>query len=1143
MWKICTKRMQKIAQVFGIIGLFLPTTCLHAQLFDDFSDGNFTQNPTWEGSTNMFIVNAAQQLQLNAQSESVEWLTSTQNRLSNTQWTFWVKLGFSASANNQARVYLAADQDNLNGALNGYYLQLGEAGSNDAIELFKQTGTTSQSICRGTEGFITAAFELGIKITCSPQGQWQLFADVNGGNNYQFQASGNDNSFTTSQHFGVWCKFTASNASKFYFDDFSVSELQADLTPPAIQNLSASTSSTLDLLFTEPVQSAQATNPLNYNVTPGVGHPNSVVQDVQNPNKFTLSFLSSFSSGDTYNLLIDSISDLAGNTAVGLQQSFSWAQAQAYDVVINELMADPDPAVGLPNHEYLELFNHNESSITLSGWKLKAGTSLRAIPDCNIDAGGYLILCKPEAVSELSAYGQAIGVNSFSLTNTGMSLQLLDQQGQVISRVSYSDAWYQDPNKNDGGWALEQLDPTAVCLGMSNWKASQDVKGGTPGAINSVNTSVNVLPAIENIVITGEASLSLAFNQGMDSTALCNLAAYSVNQGLGNPLVVLAETNPTQTLTLEFATAFQAGKNYTLTLTTALPNCQGTNLEAGSSINFSIPSPATINDVIITEIMADPQPPEGLPSYEYLELFNRSNHSISLDGWSLWLGDSPKVITGTTINAGEYLIVAHQEAEPSLAPFGKFYGLSSFSITNSGMGIALRNASNQVISWVDYTDAWFGDSPKKNGGWAMELVDLQSPCMHDGNWQASVDASGGTPGLENSVQAQLADTTNPFMTHVSILSPEQIILHFSEPMDSTQLCQAENYMFTNGLQSPSMTWPGGYRNTQVILLLQQALIESTRYGVKVIQNSLTDCAGNFLSDTTTIWFGLPSVPSQASVIMNELLTNPTEGGCDYVELMNASEFIIDLADVALTYQSLTSSADPKTIFLPSFLLLPDQQYCLTKDPKVVTEQYLCPKPGNLIQIDEMPDFTSDSGIIILTYKPDDDIELDRLRYRISMHDPFLTNQDGVSLERINPKRPTQDATNWHSAAQSAGYGTPTGQNSQYAENPVASGSLNMTPEIFSPDNDGFDDITTLCLNVKEPGFTTNIFVFDAQGRPIRHLAKNMLLGTTNLLSWDGITDNGLRATLGIYIIVAELFNASGQKEVLKTTVVVASMLK
>jgi hypothetical protein len=540
--------------------------------------------------------------------------------------------------------------------------------------------------------------------------------------------------------------------------------------------------------------------------------------------------------------------------------------------------------------------------------------------------------------------------------------------------------------------------------------------------------------------------------------------------------------------------------------------------------------------------MADPQPPEGLPPYEYLELFNRSNHSISLDGWSLWLGDSPKVITGTTLNAGEYLIVAHQEAEPSLSPFGKFYGLSSFSITNSGMGIALRNASNQVISWVDYTDKWFGDSPKKNGGWAAELVDVQNPCMHDGNWLASEDASGGTPGLENSVQAQLADTTKPFMTHVSILSPEQIILHFSEPMDSITLCQTENFTLTNGLQSPSMTWPGGYRNTQVILLLQQALSESTRYGIKVKQNSLSDCAGNLLNDTTTSWFGLPSVPTPASVIINELLTNPTEGGSDFVELMNATESIIDLADVALTYQSLTSSADPKTIFLPTFLLLPGQHFCLTKDPKAVKEQYLCPKPGNLVQIDELPDFTSDSGIIILTYKPDDAIELDLLRYSIGMHDPFLNMQDGVSLERIHPKRPTKDATNWHSAAQSAGFGTPTGQNSQYTENPVTNGRLSVTPEIFSPDNDGIDDVATLSLEVKEAGFTANIREIDANGRPVRHLAKNMLLGTSNLLSWDGLTDDRLRAPIGIYILVAELFDATGQTEMLKTTVVVAYML-
>ncbi|NNF01415.1 MAG: hypothetical protein HKN22_01905 [Bacteroidia bacterium] len=124
-----------------------------AQLIDDFSDGDFSANPSWTGDTGLFQVNTSNQLQLNdiaAGQAQIRTPYSPAN-LDNTEWIFYIRQSFSPSGNNNSRVYLTSDQADLSASLNGYFLQFGEAGSNDAIELFYQNGTSSTSVARGTE--------------------------------------------------------------------------------------------------------------------------------------------------------------------------------------------------------------------------------------------------------------------------------------------------------------------------------------------------------------------------------------------------------------------------------------------------------------------------------------------------------------------------------------------------------------------------------------------------------------------------------------------------------------------------------------------------------------------------------------------------------------------------------------------------------------------------------------------------------------------------------------------------------------------------------------------------------------------------------------------------------------------------------
>ena len=159
---------------------------LTAQVVDNFSDGNFTNNPIWSGTTADFIVNSSQQLQLNNTVAATSYLTTPHNLsdLNSKEWRIWVKQSFSSSSSNFGRVYLTADNSDLSLVQNGYCLQFGEANAFDAIRLYKLEGGISTQLCAGIDGQIANSFNVAIKVKRDAVGNWSLFADLSGGQNF-----------------------------------------------------------------------------------------------------------------------------------------------------------------------------------------------------------------------------------------------------------------------------------------------------------------------------------------------------------------------------------------------------------------------------------------------------------------------------------------------------------------------------------------------------------------------------------------------------------------------------------------------------------------------------------------------------------------------------------------------------------------------------------------------------------------------------------------------------------------------------------------------------------------------------------------------------------------------------------------------
>jgi len=354
--------------------------------------------------------------------------------------------------------------------------------------------------------------------------------------------------------------------------------------------------------------------------------------------------------------------------------------------------------------------------------------------------------------------------DNYNLPNEGTTITLRDSMHRVIHSIPISSAWFDGSFKEDGGWSLELADPGNPCGCHENWFGSADVSGGTPGRINSVWGQVpdHSRPVVAGVFIEPPHVARLLFSEMMDSTGLSRRNSWEISNGTGIPDSILMSGPGYSSVGLYYDVKFDSGIIYTIICDTMQYDCAGNRILLETEIVAAIPESPASRDVLISEILAEPQPGGS----RYFEVYNNSAYPIDLK--DLLLGytsgaDSAEAIVKPLIQGnhvifpGDYAALCDDDTDVKTRYYVpipdhviEMPSLPAFSREGGDLAL-LRSSDGLLIDRVRYDASMHHPLINSTAGVSLEKIDPGGSSLEPSNWHsASAGAGYGTPGYRNS---------------------------------------------------------------------------------------------------------------------------------------------------------------------------------------------------------------------------------------------------------------------------------------------------------------------------------------------------------------------------------------------------------
>lgn len=848
-------------------------------LRDDFSDGNFSQNPSWKGDDSLFMVNSAMELQLDANTSGTSILSANSQISLDAKWRFSLKFSFNPSSSNYAKVYIMSDQKDLKSAVNGYFVRIGGS-SLDKLSLYRQTGNTIHLLTESPIGYLnTSNVELDVLVERDSNFNWSLYADTGSvPNNLSLMGTAFDSTYFASSYFGINYKFTSTRAKLFFFDDLIiVGHPYLDLEKPKLDSIIQLYKNSVQIVFNEKVTKTSSEDLNNYIVNNGLGIPIKAEQDSFDSQKVNLTFSNEFVYNEKYSMTVDGVKDVAGNITKD-SASFGFAghlpQLAYYqfntpnsirlkydknitennakyimnylfssnldldsvsvnfhngetfyslhfkdsipenqnihlrlanqqdtlgydfkvgfwfcrrswernDVLINEIMSDPSPLVGiypnqLPESEYLEIFNKSNYYLNLKDWILTVNGDSIKIEYFNLAPKAYLVLIKNEnsvlfhdSISKLP-----IDIGSTALLNSGAELCLISKTNSKINSVNYNANWYLGTGKEDGGWSLERADVNICCNGSVNWFASENPLGGSPGFKNSVTEDIqdSIQPRVEALSLNGDSLLLIEWNKELGWADL-DTSQILIEPNLEIKELILLDD---KVLQMSFKEKMTSHILYKLKWLVPLKDCFG-NVTFEDSISFAIPFIPTKSEVLINEVLFNPYP----GSSDFVELYNNSNKVFDLSKIRIGNWNNQMAIIEDVNNLCNepilffphcYLVLSEDinsvKEKYRTKDESWFVELANLpSLPDNSGSVCIINSKYEILDVMEYNEDDHSVFLNENEGVSLERLSLLPDAK--GWFSASSQVGFASPGYKNS-QGNYANHGKGIVVKPKLFSP------------------------------------------------------------------------------------------------------------------------------------------------------------------------------------------------------------------------------------------------------------------------------------------------------------------------------------------------------------------------------------